>query len=91
MINKKVPLDQIRYETKETGNLLLSIRERGVAIPVQVDEEENGYVCIDGHKRLSACALLAEEDSKFAMIPVMIRNNYTKAGSGFWGNTRNKH
>lgn len=91
MINKKVSLDLIRYETKEAGDLLQSIRERGVAIPVQVDEEENSYVCIDGHKRLSACALLAEENPKFAMVPVMIRNNYTKAGSGFWGNTRNKH
>ena len=31
------------------------------------------------------------QDKKFEMIPVMIMNDYSKAGSAFWGNTQNKH
>ena len=91
MINKTVNLNEIQYETKDPGKLLNSIAARGIAIPVQVDAMEEGYVCVDGHRRLSACAILAEPDERFLRIPVMILNDYTKAGSAFWGNTQNHH
>ena len=49
MINKKVPLDQIRWETCAVDEALAeSIRKRGVAIAVKVNETEDGYVCVDG-------------------------------------------
>ncbi len=92
MINKKVPLDEIHYEYEEPSvTLLESIRTRGMAISVRVNETEDGYECVDGRKRLSACEILRKEDERFAMIPVMILNNFTKAGSAYWGNTRNRH
>ncbi len=91
MINTIVELNQIKYVTCDPGSLVESIRKRGVAIAVQVNVVEDGYVCIDGNKRLSACAILAEEDKRFARIPVVLMNNYSKAGSGFWGNTQNHH
>ncbi len=92
MINTMIDLKRIRYtEIKIDQALLDSIRRRGIAIPVHVAHDEDGYVCVDGHKRLTAAGILAQEDSRYARIPVMITNDFTKAGSAFWGNTRNKH
>lgn len=91
MINTIVNLDEIHFQKKEPGQLTASIRARGIAIPVQVNQMDEGYECMDGNKRLSACAILAEEDAKFKRIPIMILNNYSKSGSAFWGNTQNHH
>ncbi len=91
MINTTVNLNEIRYETKDPGKLLDSIAVRGIAIPVQVNVTEDGYECVDGHRRLSACAVLGAGDERFLNIPVMILNDYSKAGSAFWGNTQNHH
>ncbi len=92
MINKSVPLNEIRFETAAVDpEFLASIRKRGIAIPVKVTQDEEGYVCVDGRKRLSAAAVLAAEDTRFEMIPVMITNDFTKAGSAYWGNTKNRH
>ena len=91
MINTTVNIDEITYEYEDPGNLLESIRKRGIAIPVHVSRTDGGYICTDGRKRLSACEQLQKENPKFARIPVMIDNDYSKAGSAFWGNTQNKH
>lgn len=91
MINTIVNLNEIQYETVECGHLIDSISKRGIAIPVQVNRMDGGYQCVDGNARLSACALLSMQDTRFTRIPVMILNDYSKAGSGFWGNTQNKH
>jgi len=92
MINTIVNLDEIDYETVDVDEAFLtSIRERGVAIPVRVNRTEEGYACADGRKRLSACAVLAKENEKFCRIPVMLLNDFSKSGSGFWGNTQNHH
>ncbi len=71
--------------------LIDSIRIRGVAIPVRVIIKDNKYVCVDGQKRLSACALLGKEEEKFLQIPIMILNDFSKSGSSYWGNTQNHH
>ena len=91
MINTIVSIDEIRFTYKEPGRLLDSIRKRGMAISVQVKKRDGYYECVDGHKRLSACQELSKEDDKFKRIPIMILNDFSKAGSGFWGNTQNKH
>lgn len=92
MINKKVSLSEIIWEECEVSEELIgSIRTRGVAIPVKVNETEDGYECRDGRKRLTACRILSQENERFARVPVMILNNFTKAGSAYWGNTQNKH
>ena len=92
MINTEADISKIRFERVEPGAYLIaSIRIRGIAIPVHVARTESGYVCVDGRRRLSACEILCREDGKFARIPVMITNDYSKSGSGFWGNTQNHH
>lgn len=91
MINTVVNLQDIRFTFKDPGNLLSSIEKRGIAIAVYVDVVKDGYVCIDGHRRLSACQILAKKDSKFTKIPVVLMNDYSKSGSSFWGNTQNRH
>ena len=92
MINTIVDLDEISYEPVEVETAFVdSIRIRGIAIPVRVNETDNGYSCQDGRKRLSAAAILSREDSRFIRIPIMILNDFKKAGSGFWGNTQNHH
>lgn len=92
MINTVVSLAEIRYETVPVEAAFLdSIRQRGVAIPVRVNVTEHGYACVDGRKRLSACAILAKQDPRFARIPVLLMNDYRKAGSSFWGNTKKLH
>lgn len=91
MINTIVNLSEIQYEPCDPGELLDSIRVRGVAIPVEVNRSAGGYICVDGRRRLSACAILSREDIRFARIPVVLMNDYSHAGSSFWGNTQNRH
>ena len=92
MINKIVPLSKINYEEKSYDTSLYdSIQTRGIAIPIRVRQEEDHYVCVDGHKRLSVSAKLAEKNEKFSRIPIMIMNDFSKAGSAYWGDTQNKH
>ena len=91
MIIKTVALDEIQFTETDPGELTESIRRRGIAIPVQVNRTDDGYICIDGARRLSACRILSRENDKYSRIPVCIRNDYSKAGSGFWGNTQNHH
>ena len=91
MINKKVNLCEIQYETKLDEALLESIAKRGVAIPVKVNVVDDGYECVDGNKRLTACSILAKTNPKFEQVLVMIMNDYSKAGSAYWGNTQNHH
>ncbi|MBR2825502.1 MAG: ParB N-terminal domain-containing protein [Solobacterium sp.] len=92
MKNTYVSLGEITYTYKDPGERLInSISKRGIAIPVRVTQIENGYLCLDGHKRLSACRELANQNPKFLRIPVLIVNNYSKAGVTIWGNTKNQH
>ncbi|MBR2066687.1 MAG: ParB-like nuclease domain-containing protein [Solobacterium sp.] len=91
MINTIVHIEEIEFEEKDPGSLLDSIEKRGIAIPVHVEKIENGYRCIDGHKRLSAAKMLYKKEERFARIPIMILNDFSKSGSSFWGNTQNKH
>ena len=91
MIITNADLNDIEFEEKDPGELLDSIRIRGIAIPVQVNRTGNGYVCTDGARRLSAAKILVQENDKYRKVPICIRNDYSKAGSGFWGNTQNKH
>lgn len=91
MINTICDISEITFETKECTKLMESIAQRGIAIPVQVNRTDTGYACVDGNRRLSACQILCEHDQKFRRIPIMILNDYSKAGSAFWGNTQNRH
>lgn len=92
MIQKKVRLEKIVYQTKEVDDELLnSIRQRNIAIAIKVKEVDDHFECLDGHKRCSALAILAKKDDKFNDVSVTISNDFSKAGSAYWGNTKNKH
>ena len=92
LINRYVDIEEIEYQFIEPeSELLESIKKRGIAIPVRVNCTESGYQCVDGKKRLSACQILQKENPKYRRIPIMLMNDFSKAGSAFWGNTQNKH
>lgn len=86
MINTMVDLKDIRFEERDPGILFNSIRERGMAIPVHVKKVANGYICTDGNRRLTACKMLG-----MVRVEVLLENDFSKAGSSFWGNTLNHH
>lgn len=90
MIQKKIALKKIKYQSKEIAEKLVSsIKDRGLAIAVKVKAiSEDQYECIDGHKRLSAISTLYDEDY---LVTCSIANDFSKAGSGYWGATKNKH
>lgn len=91
MINTITDIENIRFCEEDPGTLLDSIAKRGIAIAVQVREKDGYYECVDGRKRLSACQILMKKNPKFRRIPIMITNDFSKAGSAFWGNTQNHH
>lgn len=93
MINTVVDLKDIQFTYKEPPDTLLKSIERiGIAIPVHVKVLPNGkYACVDGNQRCSACFILKEKNPLRQRIPVMLTNDYSKSGSGFWGPTQNHH
>ncbi|NLC96084.1 MAG: ParB N-terminal domain-containing protein [Erysipelotrichaceae bacterium] len=92
MINKIVNINDIVFKEVEYGDELYdSILNRGVAIPIKVIKKDQKYECIDGNKRLSILKKLSKINKKFEKVYIMIVNDFSKSGSGFWGNTRNKH
>lgn len=86
MITKKVLIKEIQFQRISNPQLKESIEKRGLAIPIRVNQLEQGYCCVDGHQRLTSLEELGIEEAM-----VCIENNFKKAGSGFWGNTQNHH
>ncbi len=92
MINTIVKISEIVYDPSTPSQELVdSIAKRGIAIPVKVNRTDNGYECVDGRKRLTACSILLEKYPSLERIPVMLMNDFSKSGSSFWGNTQNHH
>lgn len=92
MINRLIELKDIKFNCINFDiDLYESILKRGILIPIRVRLKDDVYECIDGHKRLSVLKKLSKTDEKFNKVMVMIVNDFSKAGSGYWGNTRNKH
>ena len=90
MINTTVDLDQIDFEESDPGDLLESIRVRGVAIPVKVIRHNGRYICTYGRRRLTACRLLQNEKPGINRVPIFIKGDYSQAGCKFWG-AKNHH
>lgn len=83
---KKILLSQIYFQYKPNEELKKSLIQRGMAIPVSVNEVDNGYICLDGNQRLTCLAQMGEKE-----VLVCIENNFKKSGSSFWGHTQNHH
>ena len=90
MINTTVLLNNIAFEEEEPGELLESIRQRGIAIPVAVVKEGDRYRCIDGRKRLTAAKRLINKKAGIERIPVAVHQDHSHAGNAFWG-AKNHH
>lgn len=93
MIQKNIALNKIKYQKmKINDDLIDSISKRGIAIAIKVKQiDEDLYECIDGHKRLNALAILAIDNPKYNLVPCVLQNDFSKAGSAYWGNTKNRH
>ena len=90
MINTTVLLNEIDFEEEEPGEILESVRKRGIAIPVAVVKAGNRYRCIDGRKRLTAAKRLQTIKTGIERIPVAIHQDHSRAGNAFWG-AKNHH
>lgn len=71
-----------------------SIAQRGLSLAITVVDNGETYECIDGNKRCSALFELSmeyPEVEKYTMVLASIKNDFSKAGSSYWGGTRNTH
>lgn len=87
-------LEDIRFERKVYDlDLKESIARRGLAFPLKVAIEKDGYICVDGHKRLSVLDDL-KEDSRYerfiTKIPVIVINSDHNRSNDCW-RARNTH
>lgn len=88
-------LDQIQYDKKEVPETLKeSVLRRGLAFPLKVNQiDDDHYVCIDGHKRLTILNELKEmvPDHRYLkQIPVIIQNSENVRTNDAWRG-RNVH
>lgn len=74
-----IPLKEIQFETKKFDDTLaFSISRISLSFPIKVKKIENGYLCIDGHKRLSAIKWLIDQHTNtrdFTTIPAILVSN----------------
>lgn len=92
MILKYLPLEEIRYQKRDYPiELKQSIINRGIVIAVKVKVTEDGYECVDGHKRCTILKELSTSNDKFKRVPCTLINDFSKSGSAYWGNTQNRH
>lgn len=85
----KIELDKIKFDKKEySDSLKKSIIRIGLSFPIKVEIKEDGYYCIDGHKRLSVLNQLT--DDRFKTVNVIIVNNGNVRSNDCWRD-RNHH
>lgn len=82
----KILLHDINFIEKEYDPLLEeSIKRIGLSFPIKVEFTENGYRCIDGHKRLTVLKKLDIID-----VSVIVMNNGHNRSNDCWRD-RNYH
>lgn len=90
----KVNISQIDYTyTSYTKQLKDSILRIGFSFPIHVIVQNNQYVCIDGHKRLSALHDILQENPFYhrgSEICVLVKNNMNNRSNDCWKG-RNTH
>lgn len=65
------------YQTYDQ-TLYDSIKRIGFSFPITVRKEDDQYICLDGHKRLSVLTDLLKEDPHYKrgdQVNVIIKNN----------------
>ena len=92
MILKYIDIRKIKFQKKTyPEELKKSIINRGIAIAIKVKVTEDGYECVDGHKRCTILEELSLLDKKYEKVACTLVNDFSKAGSAYWGNTQNRH
>ena len=73
---EQIPLSAITFQkTAYPPALKASLLRAGLNFPIHVSMRENGCVCVDGHKRLSAIEDILAEDKdnpKFQTISILV-------------------
>ncbi len=74
-----VPLEKIQFDWREPRpSLKASVLRVGVSFPIRVKQiDEDHFVCIDGHQRLTILAMLAKEIPEHRFLerfPVVVVN-----------------
>ncbi|MBO6048039.1 MAG: ParB N-terminal domain-containing protein [Erysipelotrichaceae bacterium] len=71
---KELSINEIKFERKNYKESLMNSIERiGFSFPIKVKHSDGEYVCVDGHKRLSALEDLIHKGSKRSeMVKVII-------------------
>lgn len=92
---RMIDFKQIHFEyRKYSRSMYDSIKRIGLSFPVKVNTDEAGhYVCIDGHKRLSAIYDLLKNESGFEkrrQVPFIVYNDGSSRSNDCW-RSRNNH
>jgi len=87
-------LEEIIYEKKDYDmSLKESVLKRGLAFPLKIKLENNQYICLDGHKRLTILeelALIEPQHRYVNKIPVILVNTDLNRSNDCWRD-RNMH
>ena len=90
----KVPISEINFSKSEYNQQLYdSIIRIGFSFPIKVSLTENGYQCVDGHKRLSALEDILKDNPSYKrgnQVAVIVENNGNVRSNDCWRG-RNHH
>ncbi|MFI3283962.1 MAG: ParB N-terminal domain-containing protein [Erysipelotrichaceae bacterium] len=85
---KYIEIEKIKYTPcSYSSELTQSLKEKGILVSLRVNKTNDGYQCIDGHKRLSCINL---EKLAIKEVSAVIVNDHSKQGSRYWG-AKNTH
>lgn len=76
-----IPSSQIIFTKCAYPTALAESMERiGIVFPLRLRWQNDSYVCLDGHKRLSVLAALKKETE----VPALIENDGSMRTQGSW-------
>lgn len=81
----KINIAEIHFERKEYPEILKeSIMRIGLSLPIKIKKLENGYECVDGHKRLSIIYDILENYPHLKEVNAIIINNGNNRSNDCW-------
>lgn len=90
----KLDISKIKYKyTPYTPDLYQSVKRIGFSFPIHIHQNNDEYVCIDGHKRLSVLHDILQADPDYKRgreVCVLIKNNNNERSNDCWRG-RNTH
>lgn len=90
----KIDISNIQYTYQNyTQELYDSVLRIGFSFPVKVQKQQQNYLCIDGHKRLSVLHDILQNNPEYhrgSKVNVIIENNGDSRSNDCWRG-RNTH